>query len=131
MDLATVARGTNSYFRYRRKVSEGTKGPIKYEFTKRRVTLGKDGLPHKTVWLIIKRALGADREYSYYINNAPPSTRLRLFVWLSGVRRAVLPMRILGIEELLAMVAWVQVRNHRAYSSHPERKSCPMTSVSL
>ncbi len=78
MDFATVARGINSFFWYRRKVSEGTKEPIEYEFTKRRITLCKDGLPCKTVWLIIKRTLGANRQYSYYISNAPLSTRLRL-----------------------------------------------------
>jgi SRSO17 transposase len=89
MEFATVARGINSFFWYRRKVSEGTKGPIEYEFTKRRITLCKDCLPYKTVWLIIKRTLGANRQYSYYISNAPLSTRLRLFVWLSGVRWAI------------------------------------------
>jgi SRSO17 transposase len=89
VDFATLARGINSFFWYRRKVSEGTKGPIEYEFTKRRITLCKEGLPYKTVWLIIKRTLGANREYSYYISNALLSTRLRLFVWLSGVRWAI------------------------------------------
>jgi SRSO17 transposase len=89
VDFATLASGINSFFWYRRKVSEGTKGPIEYEFTKRRITLCKEGLPCETVWLIIKRTLGANREYSYYISNAPLSTRLRLFVWLSGVRWAI------------------------------------------
>jgi len=59
------------------------------EFTKRRVTLCKGGLPDKTVWLVVKRTLGTDREYSYYISNAPVSARLKLFVWLSGVRWAI------------------------------------------
>jgi SRSO17 transposase len=89
VDFATLASGINSFFWYRRKVSEGTKGPIEYEFTKRRITLCKEGIPYKTVWLIIKRTLGANREYSYYISNALLSTRLRLFVWLSGVRWAI------------------------------------------
>jgi len=89
VDFATLARGINAFFWYRRKVSEGTKGPIEYEFTKRRITLCKEGLPDKTVWLVIKRTLGANREYSYYISNAPVSTRLKLFVWLSGVRWAI------------------------------------------
>ena len=89
VDFATLASGINSFFWYRRKVSEGTKGPIEYEFTKRRITLCKEGLPCETVWLIIKRTLGANRDYSYYISNAPVSTRLRLFVWLSGVRWAI------------------------------------------
>ena len=33
-------------------VSEGTKGPIEYEFARKRVTLCKDGLPERTVWLV-------------------------------------------------------------------------------
>lgn len=89
IDFAALARGINSFFWYRRKVSEGTKGPIEYEFTKRRIVLHKEGLPYKTVWLVIKRTLGANREYSYYISNAPLTSRLRLFVWLSGVRWAI------------------------------------------
>lgn len=89
VDFATLGGGINAFFWYRRKVSEGTKGPIEYEFTKRRITLCKEGLPYKTVWLIIKRTLGADRKYSYYISNALLSTRLRLFIWLSGVRWAI------------------------------------------
>ena len=74
---------------YRRTVSEGTKGPIEYEFNRKRVTLCKDGLPDRTVWLVIKRTLGAAPTYYYYISNAPESTPLRLFVWLSGIRWAI------------------------------------------
>jgi hypothetical protein len=55
---------------YRRQVSEGTKGPIIYEFARQRVTLCKDGLPERTVWLVIKRTMGAEPTYSYYISNA-------------------------------------------------------------
>ncbi len=47
IEVAAFAKGINNFFWYRRKVSEGTKGPIEYEFTKRRVTLSKDGLPAK------------------------------------------------------------------------------------
>jgi SRSO17 transposase len=89
IEVAAFAKGINDFFWYRRKVSEGTKGPIEYEFTKRRVTLSKDGAPYKTVWLIIKRTIGKQREYSYYISNAPLSTRLGTFVWLSGIRWAI------------------------------------------
>jgi SRSO17 transposase len=74
---------------YRRQVSEGTKGPIIYEFARQRVTLCKDGLPERTVWLVIKRTMGAEPTYSYYISNAPVSTPLRTFVWLSGLRWAI------------------------------------------
>jgi SRSO17 transposase len=74
---------------YRRKVSEGTKGPIEYAFARQRVTLCKEGLPERTVWLVIKRTLGTTPIYSYYISNAPVSTPWRTFVWLSGVRWAI------------------------------------------
>jgi SRSO17 transposase len=74
---------------YRRTVSEGTKGPIEYEFVRRRVVLCKDGQPTQTVWMVIKRTLGADPTYWYYISNAPMSTPLSRFVWLSSIRWAI------------------------------------------
>jgi SRSO17 transposase len=87
--VATVAAHLPASHWYRRKVSEGTKGPIVYEFARQRVTLCKDGLPDRTVWLVIKRTLGAEPSYAYAISNAPVSTPLRTFVWLSGLRWAV------------------------------------------
>lgn len=81
--------GLHDTFWYRRKVSEGTKGPIEYEFSKRRVVLSKNGLPQKTVWLIAKRSIGENPAYSFYISNAPTCSRLPLFVWLSGLRWSI------------------------------------------
>lgn len=89
ISVKSLAKSINNYFWYRRKVSEGTKGPIEYEFTKRRVTLSMDGLPDKTAWLIMKRTIENNPTYYYYISNAPVSTRLKTFVWLSGMRWAV------------------------------------------
>jgi len=89
LSVDAIAKGINNFFWYRRKVSEGTKGPIEYEFTKRRVVLSKGGLPYKTVWLVIKRTIGDNPSYSFYISNAPESTRLSIFVWLSGMRWAI------------------------------------------
>ena len=89
MTVAAVAQSLHDCFWYRRKVSDGTKGPIAYEFTKRQVTLCKDGQPDKTVWLVMKRTIGAHPAHWYYISNAPVSTRLPLFIWLSGVRWAI------------------------------------------
>jgi len=80
------AKNLHNCFWYRRTVSEGTKGPVEYGFTKRNITPAKDGLPGKNVWLIIKRTVGRKPEYSYYISNAPVSTGLDTFVWLSGIR---------------------------------------------
>ena len=87
--VAALAASLPASSWYRRKVSEGTKGPIVYEFARQRVTLCKEGLPDRTVWLIIKRTVGADPSYSYYISNAPVSTPLSTFVWLSGRRWAI------------------------------------------
>ena len=84
-----LAENINDYFWYQRTVSEGTKGPVTYEFTKRQVTIAKQGMPEKRVWLIIKRTLGEDPEYSYFTSNAMGSTRLPTFVWLSGQRWSI------------------------------------------
>ena len=84
-----LAKRTNDYFWYRRKVSEGTKGPVTYEFMKKRVILAKDGMPDRRVWLIVRRTLGKGPIYAYFISNAGRSTRLKTFVWLSGVRWAI------------------------------------------
>jgi len=87
--VSQFAKSLNDIFWYKRRVSEGTKGPIEYEFTKRRVTLAHDSLPGKTVWLIIKRTIGKSPSYSFYLSNAPVGTRLKTFVWLSGIRWAI------------------------------------------
>lgn len=81
-----LARGLHDTFWYRRTVSEGAKGPIVYEFSKREVTLAKDGKPWKRVFLVMKRSTGRDREYSFFVSNANRSVRLPFFVWLSGMR---------------------------------------------
>lgn len=89
LTVEALAHSINEYFWYRRKVSEGAKGPIVYEFTRRRVILSGDGLPRKEVWLLIRRTLGDDPQYSYFISNASSSTRLKTLVWLSGLRWAI------------------------------------------
>ena len=66
--VAAVAASLPASHWYQRTVSEGTKGPIAYAFARQRVTLCKEGLPDRTVWLVIKRTLGADPVYTYYIN---------------------------------------------------------------
>jgi SRSO17 transposase len=87
--VSNFAKSLHDVFWYRRRVSEGTKGPIEYEFTKRRVTLCLEGLPWKTVWLVIRRTVGDAPSYSFFISNAPTGTRLKTFVWLSGIRWAI------------------------------------------
>ena len=89
LTVAEFAHGLHPSCWHRRVVSEGTKGAIEYEFTRRRVTLSKEGLPWKIVWLVVKRTRGAKPTYWYYISNASTSARLPLFVWLSGRRWAI------------------------------------------
>jgi SRSO17 transposase len=87
--VTEVARAIPATFWYRRTVSEGTNGPITYEFARKRGRLCKEGQPTTVVWLLIKRTLGAHPRYWYYLRNAPVRIPLRLFVWLSGVRWAI------------------------------------------
>jgi len=81
LTVAALAQHLPSSGWYRRRVSEGSKGPIEYAFARKRVTLCKDDLPERTVWLVIKRTLGAHPTEAFYISNAPESAPLRLFVW--------------------------------------------------
>ncbi len=101
---------------YRRTVSEGTKGPIIYEFTKRQVTLCREGIPDRAVWLVLKRTIGAEPSYWYYISNAPLSTRLPTFVWLSGVWWAIEQ----GFEEAKTELGMdhYEVRKHPGWQHH-------------
>lgn len=89
MAVSELAKNINDYFWYRRKVSEGAKGPIVYEFTRRQVILSESGLPNKTVTLLIRRTLGDKPEYSYFICNPPASWGIRKLIWLSGLRWAI------------------------------------------
>jgi SRSO17 transposase len=182
ISVAQWAHSLRPHGWYRRTVSEGSKGPITYEFARRRLTLCHEGLPDRTVWLVVKRSLSATPKYWYSISNAPASVPLSLFVWRSGRRWAieqsfeesksevgmdhyeirtyegwhhhrlvsmlahfflwrlkirfekkspalrvpqlrclleeVLPLRHWTKELQLALIAWVQQRNHQAYCSH-------------
>ena len=89
ISTAELAKSLNDYFWYKRTVSEGTKGPIEYEFSRRQVTIAKNGLPWKSVWLIMRRTLDKTPKLSFFISNASTSTKLNTFVWLSGLRWAI------------------------------------------
>ena len=101
---------------YQRTVSEGTKGPMAYAFARQRVTLCKEGLPERPVWLVIKRTMGPAPTYSYSISNAPASTPLRTFVWLSGLRWAVEQCFEEGKTEL--GMAHYEVRKYPGWHHH-------------
>jgi SRSO17 transposase len=114
--VAAVAASLPASSWYQRTVSEGTKGPIAYAFARQRVTLCKEGLPERPGWLVIKRTLGVEPTYSYYISNAPASTPLRTLVWLSGVRWAVEQCFEEGKTEL--GMAQYEVRKYTGWQHH-------------
>ena len=114
--VATVATSLPASRWYRRKVSEGTKGPIAYAFARQRVTLCKEGLPDRTVWLVIKRTLGAEPSYAFAISHAPASTPLSTLVWLSGLRWAVEQCFEEGKTEL--GMAHYEVRKYAGWHHH-------------
>jgi len=114
--VGELAKNIHDVFWYRRRVSEGTKGPIEYEFTKRQVVLSKNGLPDKHVWLIMRRTLGQQPIYRYFISNAPLSTRLPTFVWLSGLRWAIEQCLEEGKTEL--GMDHYEVRKYRGWTHH-------------
>jgi SRSO17 transposase len=114
--VAAVAASLPMSSWYQRTVSEGTKGPIAYAFARQRITLCKDGLPERSLWLVIKRTLGGEPTYSYYISNAPASTPLRTFVWLSGLRWAVEQCFEEGKTEL--GMAHYEVRKYPGWHHH-------------
>src|SRR5215813_12934850 len=64
--VAALAQAIHATFWYRRTVSEGTKGPITYEFARKRLRLCQEGQPTTVVWLLITRTLGAHPQYWYY-----------------------------------------------------------------
>jgi SRSO17 transposase len=84
-----LAKNINNYFWYRREVSEGTKGPIVYEFTRRNIILSASGLPQREVCLLIRRTIEGPVKYSFFICNVPASTKLNTLIWLSGMRWAI------------------------------------------
>jgi len=114
--VAALAATLPAWQWYRRTVSEGTQGPIAYDFARHRVTLCKDGLPERTVWLVIKRTCSSAPTYAYAISNAPASIPLRTLVWLSGIRWAVEQWFEEGKIEL--GMAHYEVRKYAGWQHH-------------
>jgi SRSO17 transposase len=64
---------------HRRKIQEGSKGPLVVELACVRVTPIRDAMPAPRCWAIFRRSLGAQPETKYYLCNAPanlPPTEL-------------------------------------------------------
>ena len=78
--------------------------------------LSHQGLPDKEVWLVIRRTLGEEPVYRYFTSNAPLSTRLPTFVWLSGLRWAIEQCLEEGKTEL--GMDHYEVRKYRGWYHH-------------
>jgi SRSO17 transposase len=125
--VAMIAQRLPETCWYRRPVSAGTKGPIIDECTTRQVTRCHEGMPDRAVWLGLKRPVGAEPSDSYSISNAPLSTRLPTFVWLSRVRWAI-EQRVEAAKTELGM-AHDAVRQHPGW--HHQMLLCLLAHVFL
>jgi SRSO17 transposase len=70
----------------RRKIKEGSKGPLMAEFACLRVTAIRDELPGPRCWAIFRRTLGPNPEVKFFLSNAPATCSLPEFVRVSGLR---------------------------------------------
>ena len=70
----------------RRKIKEGSKGPLVAEFACMRVTPIRDELPGQRCWVIFRRTLGPQPEVKFFLSNAPATCSLPEFVRVSGLR---------------------------------------------
>ncbi len=114
--VAALAASLPASSWYRRQVSDGTRGPIEYAFARKRITLCQDGLPGRTVWLVIRRTLGAQPLSVYFISNAPASTPLSRLVGLSEVSGAVAQCVEEGNTEL--GMSHYEVRKYSGWHHH-------------
>jgi len=67
-------------------VKEGAKGPIVAEFACFRAFDVRDKLPGAEIWVVIRRTLGEEPDYKYFLCNAPITTCSQTLVSLSGKR---------------------------------------------
>jgi len=74
----------SAWLRY--TVMEGSKGPVVAQFAVLRVTQLRDGLPGSRVWALLRRTLGANPEYKYFLSNAPTTCTLHELIRVSSMR---------------------------------------------
>jgi SRSO17 transposase len=70
----------------RRKIQEGSKGPLMVELACVRVTPVRDQLPGSRCWAIFRRSLGPQPETKYYLCNAPTDYPQAELAHLTGLR---------------------------------------------
>lgn len=70
----------------RRKIQEGSKGPLMVELACVRVTPVRETLPGPRCWAIFRRSLGSQPETKYYLCNAPADYPQTELARLTGMR---------------------------------------------
>jgi len=70
----------------RRKIQEGSKGPLMVELAFVRVTPVRDELPGPRGWAIFRRTLGSQPETKFYLSNAPADCSKQELTRLTGMR---------------------------------------------
>jgi hypothetical protein len=70
----------------RRKIQEGSKGPLRVELAFVRVTSVRDQLPGPRCWAIFRRTLGAQPETKFYLSNAPADCSKQELAHITGMR---------------------------------------------
>ena len=67
-------------------MSEGSKGPLVFEFARLRVWAMRERQPGPPVWLLMRRSLGTSPELKYYVSNASADEPLATMAGVTGVR---------------------------------------------
>ena len=68
------------------QLREGAKGPLVFEFARRRVWSVRHRHAGPPLWLVIRRSLEPVPEIKYYLSNAEPDTPLETMAPVTGVR---------------------------------------------
>ena len=64
---------------------------MEYDGARHRVTVCKDGLPERTVGLVLRRTCSSEPTSAEASSQAPARSPFRTLVWRSGIRWAVEP----------------------------------------
>jgi SRSO17 transposase len=70
----------------RRKIQEGSKGPLIVELAFVRVTPVREELPGSRGWAIFRRTLGSQPETKFYLSNAPADCSKQELTRITGMR---------------------------------------------
>jgi SRSO17 transposase len=113
--VAQVAAGLPAQCWRRQTLKEGSQGPLLARFARVRVSAGREGLPGPDVWLVLRSHVGTG-ELKTYLSNAPATTTLAIWAWVSGMRWPIETCCENG-KQYLGMGAY-EVRSWRGWHHH-------------